>query len=99
MDRDTTPRRLDADPHDARPTGLLPLDYPTTIPADALAAMEAQARATGLPLWQVELLGQQESTARRFADLAPHQVAPFLRCVDWRQLEMRLHQRHGARNT
>lgn len=67
---------------------LLPLDYDPEVPVDVLQAMEAQAKAAGLPLDQIELLGQDEQVCRDFTHIARHAgIEAALLTTDWLLLE------------
>lgn len=72
----------------------LALDYDPDLGADVLGALERAGRATGLPLAQIELLGQDPHAAAGFTDaVEAGDITGFIAAVDWDGLDARLQQR------
>lgn len=70
------------------------LDYAANLSPELVCELERAARWIGLPLREIELLGQSEEHAEAFVksvDTGKHER--FLDEVDWRQLESLLHDR------
>lgn len=56
--------------------------------------LQEAARGAGLPLWQLELLGQDETTATHFVEAVRRgEVRPFMEGVEWDVLEARYQAR------
>lgn len=71
------------------------LDYENTLSRQMIDALEEAARSVGLPLREVELIGQDPNVARGFVDsVRGGRHVDFLEGVDWTRLERRL--RRGA---
>ncbi len=72
-----------------RPRKLLDLDYSPHVPLQLLMDVETAGRAIGLPLNQMELIGQCPETSRRFVDAARRSEEEdfFHKDVDWGRLE------------
>lgn len=74
------------------------LDYDRAVPAAALSEMERAAREVGLPLEQLELLGQDAGRAREFAQRVRRGGwAAFLQRVDWDELDRARRARQAQR--
>ncbi len=70
------------------PPRLLNLDYAPEIPDKALADMESIARDAGMPLAQIELLGQDATACWEFTHLSKTAgVAGAILHTDWMRLE------------
>lgn len=66
------------------------LDLHPALPLEVRMDLEDAARGAGLPLWQLELLGQDESVAQEFVDAARRGTARgYLEGVEWDLLEAR----------
>lgn len=75
---------------------LLDLDYAPAIPADVLARMEVVAKGAGLPLDQIELIGQDLQACEDFVYLADVAgVHAAVQTLDWLTLESLWAQRRG----
>lgn len=75
----------------ARARRLLELDYAPDVPLRVLHALERQGKALGLPLHQLELLGQDSGTAQGFIEACRQgDDEDYLMDVDWAMLEARL---------
>jgi len=79
---------------------LLELDYGPDVPLAVLHALERAGRRIGLPLHQMELLGQDEQTARGFvAAVEEGRQEEYIEGhVDWAVLEAKLFGRPPVRN-
>lgn len=68
------------------------LDYDATVPGYVVDRLEEAARGVGLPLRELELLGQDLSTAEAFVEsVQAGRYESFLDGVDWGVLEQRLY--------
>lgn len=70
------------------------LDYAASLSPELICELERAARWIGLPLRELELLGQSHQQAQAFVesvDTGRHER--FLDAVDWRQLEALLYDR------
>lgn len=77
-----------------QPPRLLPLDYDPQVPVQVIAGMERVCKAAGLPLEQIELLGQDEAACRDFVHLADLVgVESAILTTDWLLLESRWQDR------
>lgn len=77
----------------------LELDYSPHVPLAELHALEQVARRVGLPLHELELLGQDRALAAAF--VAAHsegQEKAFLEEVDWDHLEVLRGKRYPVYN-
>ncbi len=72
----------------------LGLHYAPHLNAQTLDSLEMAGRQCGLPLAQLELLGQDEAVAREFVgSIVARRSIQFLAAVDWDRLEA-LYQSH-----
>ncbi len=63
---------------------VLPLDYDPAIDGNVLRLIETTARHMGVPLDQLEMLGQDADTGLAFVAAADNDLAwDFLESVDW----------------
>jgi hypothetical protein len=70
------------------------LDFHPGLPLEVRVDIKEAGREAGLPLWRMELLGQDETTAVEFANAARRgEVDAFLEEVDWDVLEARYQDR------
>lgn len=80
--------------HHARTTTarrLLPLEYHPEVPTEHLERLEKAARIYGLPLGELELLGQDDEFATGFTQaVLEGNVERYLPLVPWDYLERRL---------
>lgn len=68
------------------------LDYDANMPGHVVDRLEEAARGVGLPLRELELLGQDPSTAEAFVNsVQAGRYESFLDGVDWGALEQRLY--------
>jgi hypothetical protein len=68
------------------------LDYDGNLSDDAVKRLEEAARAVGLALREVELLGQDASVAEAFVrSVREGRHHEFLDEIDWTRLQPRLH--------
>lgn len=73
---------------------MMELAYAPSLTDGLIARLEEAARGVGLPLREIELLGQDRHLAQAFVDsvqAGDHDA--FLTSVDWDQLHGRLAQR------
>lgn len=76
------------------------LDFDPTLPADVRTDLMNAAHGVGVPLWQLELLGQDEVVARDFASAVRAGHGPaYLKTCDWARLEDVYEARKRARAT
>ena len=74
------------------------LDFEPTLPADVRVDLVMAAQRCGIPLQQLELLGQDESVARAFASSVRAGTGrAFLTGCDWDRLERLYDGRRKAR--
>lgn len=67
------------------------LDYQSTLSRQTIDALEEAARSVGLPLREVELIGQDPEVARGFVDsVRQGRHVDYLKEIDWTRLERRL---------
>lgn len=72
------------------------LDYTEQMTDEMIAELEEAARAVGIPLRELELIGQDTKIARRFvASVRQGDQDTFLDAVEWSHLKARLHSRQG----
>lgn len=70
------------------------LDFPPGMPLEIRMDLTDAARGTGLPLWQLELLGQDEAIASAFIQAARRGgTTAFMGEVQWDVLEARYQAR------
>jgi hypothetical protein len=82
-----------------RPHRLLDLDYAPHVPMATLHRLEAAARRMGLPLHQLELLGQDANVAEGFVMACMlGDSENFCLAVDWQELEERREAHDSACN-
>lgn len=75
------------------------LDYHATLTTPLIDRLEEAARAVGLPLREVELLGQDADVAEAFvASVEEGSHAVFLDELDWARLKGRLHDAAARRS-
>lgn len=76
------------------------LDYAPSVPADVVADLEQAAGTVGLPLADLELLGQDLLAALGFiAAVNRGPTRSFLEGVDWGRLEAILRTRRTVKRT
>lgn len=70
------------------------LDFHPGLPLEVRLDLTEAARGAGLPLWQLELLGQDEAVAQQFIDAARQgRARRFLEDAEWDVLEARFQAR------
>lgn len=70
------------------------MDFHPSLPLEVRVDLVEEGRGVGLPLWQLELLGQDEVIAEAFAEACRQDRArPFLEDVQWDVLEARYQDR------
>lgn len=70
------------------------LDFHPSLSLEVRVDLQEAGRSAGLPLWQLELLGQDETTASEFTQAARRgEARAFLGDVDWDVLEARYQAR------
>lgn len=70
------------------------LDFHPGLPLEVRMDLTEAGRGAGLPLWQLELLGQDEATANRFTQAVRRgRTHAFLDAVEWDVLEARYQAR------
>ncbi len=70
------------------------LDFHPGLALEVRMDLEEAGRRAGLPLWQLELIGQDETTAVQFTQAARRgEARGFLEEVDWDVLEARFQAR------
>jgi len=73
------------------------LDFHPGLPLEVRLDLTEAARSAGLPLWQLELLGQDEHVAQRFVDEArAGRASKTLETTEWDALEARYQARRAA---
>lgn len=73
------------------------LDFHPSLPLEVRVDLVEEGRDAGVPLWQLELLGQDEVTAERFAEACRQERAQaFLADVEWDVLEARYQDRQRS---
>lgn len=69
---------------------MMDVDFHPGLPLEVRVDLEEAARGAGLPLWKLELIGQDETTATEFTQAVRRgEVQAFLEQVDWDVLEAR----------
>lgn len=70
------------------------LDFHPGLPLEVRVDLKEAGRSAGLPLWQLELIGQDETAALEFTRAARRgQAQAYLEEVDWDVLEARYQAR------
>lgn len=70
------------------------LDFHPGLPLEVRVDLKEAGRQAGLPLWKLELIGQDEAAAMEFTQAARRgEVQDFLGEVDWDVLEARYQDR------
>lgn len=77
----------------------LDVDHAPDVPLSTLEALEQAARRTGLPLGDLELLGQTPESAQGFVSACQADAVPeYLESVDWDRLEAMRQERYPVYN-
>lgn len=77
----------------SRGVHVMELDYAATLDDRLIHRLEEAARGIGLPLRELELIGQDRSLARSFVEsVKAGEHERFLDRVDWSSLRRRLHE-------
>lgn len=73
---------------------MMELDFHPGLPLEVRTDLEEAGRQAGIPLWRLELIGQDETTATEFTQAVRRgQASAFLEDVDWDVLEARYQAR------